>query len=80
MEEIKKQIIQVLNDLHPEVDNWDNKELLVRSGLLNSLDIVTIISELSDIFDISIPPQEISYDNFDTLNGLITMVERLSNE
>lgn len=79
MEEIKAKIIEILNDLHPEIEDWESQELLVHSGLLNSLDIVTIVGELSDAFDIEIPPSEIAYENFDTLMGLVKMVERLSD-
>ena len=51
---------------------------LVHSGVLDSLSIVMLISELSDKFDIEISPQEIVYENFDSLDGLTKMVERLS--
>ncbi len=76
--EIKEKIIEILKDLHPEIDDFGSIKELVHGGTLNSLDIVTLVAELSDDFDIEIPPQEISYENFDTLEGLIKMVERLS--
>ncbi len=76
--EIKEKIVEILKDLHPEIDDFGSIKELVHGGTLNSLDIVTLVAELSDDFDIEIPPQEISYENFDTLEGLIKMVERLS--
>lgn len=76
--DIREQIVEVLSDLHPEIDDFDSIKELVHGGTLNSLDIVTLVAELSDIFDIEIPPQEIAYENFDTLEGLVKMVERLS--
>lgn len=79
MENIKEQIEEILNELHPEVTSWEEQKEMVHSGLLNSLDIVTLIGELSDKFDIEIPPSEIIYENFDTLQGLISMVEKLSD-
>ncbi len=78
--EIKERILEVLNELHPEVEDFDSIKELVHGGTLNSLDIVTLVAELSDIFDIEIPPSEISYENFDTLEGLVKMVERLSDQ
>ncbi len=77
---IKEQIVEVLSELHPEIDDFDSIKELVHGGTLNSLDIVTLVAELSDIFDIEIPPQEIAYENFDTLEGLVKMVERLSDQ
>lgn len=81
MDEIKKQIIEILNEIIPDVDDetlQNNKEL-VHSGVLNSFSIVMLIGELSDKFDIEISPQEIIYENFDSLDGLAKMVERLSD-
>ena len=81
MEETKKQILEILNEIIPDVSNEDieaNKEL-VHSGVLNSFSIVMLIGELSDKFDIEISPQEIVYENFDSLDGLVKMVERLSD-
>lgn len=81
MDEIKAQILEILNEIIPDVSNEQiesNKEL-VHSGTLNSFSIVMLIGELSDHFDIEISPQEITYDNFDSLDGLAKMVERLSD-
>ncbi len=77
---VKEQIVEVLSELHPEIDDFDSIKELVHGETLNSLDIVTLVAELSDIFDIEIPPQEIAYENFDTLDGLVKMVERLSDQ
>lgn len=80
MDEIREKIIEILNEIVPEVDNDElesNKEL-VHSGVLNSFSIVMLIGELSDNFDIEISPQEIIYENFDSLDGLTAMVKRLS--
>ena len=80
MEKIKKQILDILNEIIPDTDDevlLTNTEL-VHSGVLDSLSIVMLISELSDKFDIEISPQEIVYENFDSLDGLTKMVERLS--
>ena len=81
MDEIKKQIIEILNEIIPDVDDetLENNKELVHSGVLNSFSIVMLIGELSDKFDIEISPQEIIYENFDSLDGLAKMVERLSD-
>lgn len=80
MEEIKQKIKSILNEIIPDVDDdvLENNKELVHSGVLNSFSIVMLIGELSDAFDIEISPQEIVYENFDSLDGLTKMVERLS--
>ena len=79
MSDIKNKILEVLSELHPEVEDFGSIEELVHGGTLNSLDIVTLIGELSDAFDIEIPPSEITYENFDTVDGLVKMVEKLED-
>ena len=80
MEEIRQQILEILMEIVPTADEEEfiNNKELVHSGLLNSLSIVMLIGELSDRFDIEISPKEIVYENFDSLDGLTAMVERLS--
>ncbi len=77
--EVREQVLSLLKDLHPESEDLETNKELVHSGELNSLDIVTLVSELSDTFDIEISPKEIVYENFDSLDGLVKMVLRLSD-
>ena len=76
---VKEEILEALAELHPEVDDFESIEELVHGKTLDSLDIVTLISDLSERFDIEISPQEITYENFDTVEGLVAMVIRIQN-
>ncbi len=72
-----EEILNILKELHPEV-NFEECTTLIDDQILDSLDIVTIIAELSSTFDIDIPPQEIVATNFNSAKALYSMVERLS--
>ncbi len=72
-----EKVIEILKELHPEVD-FEKCTTLIDDEILDSLDIVTVISELSSAFDIEIPPQEIIASNFNSAKALYAMVERLS--
>ena len=76
---VKEGVIEALTELHPEIDDFESIAELVHGKTLDSLDIVTLISDLSERFDIEISPQEITYENFDTVEGLVAMVIRLQN-
>ena len=76
MDEVLEKVIEILKSRHDDVDYLTENQL-VDGGILDSLDIVTIIAELSDEFDIEIPPQEIIEDNFNSAQGLANMVKRL---
>lgn len=79
MDEIKNKVLAILQEIVPDVDGdvFINNKELVHSGVLNSFSIVMLIGELSDQFDVEISPQEITYENFDSLDDLAAMVERL---
>ena len=48
------QLLEILEDLHSDVD-YETEDGLVDNGILDSLDIVTLITEINDKFYISIP-------------------------
>ena len=53
------ELISILTELHDDVD-FTTETGLIENGILNSLDIVSIITEVSDRFDVTIPAEEIT--------------------
>ena len=76
MEVIMEQLIELLQGLHPEID-YETEEGLVDNGILDSLDIVTLITDINDAFDVSIPAEEILPENFNSAKALWELIERL---
>ncbi len=72
-------LIEILSDLHPDVD-FESEEGLVDNGILDSLDIVTLITEINDKFDVSIPAEEIIPENFNSAEALFALIEKLDEE
>ena len=72
-------LIDILMDLHPEVD-FETSTTLIDDKILDSFDILQIISSLNDEFDISIPAHEIVPQNFNSAKALWEMVQRLQDE
>lgn len=70
-------ILEILTDIRPDID-FENEKALIDEGLLESFDIVTLVSELSSEFDISIKPKELVAENFNSVDAIVKMVERLS--
>lgn len=73
------EILEILNGLGLDAD-FENCTALVDDGILESLDIVTIIAELSDAFDITIPARDIVPENFNSAEAILNMVNRLLDE
>ena len=71
-----EQLLEILKQLHPDVD-FALEEDLIGDGVLDSLDIVTLITEINDAFDISIPAEEIIPDNFNSAAAIWALIEKL---
>ena len=77
-ENLMDELIQILSDVKDDVD-FANCTTLIDDGILNSFDILQIISELNDAYDISIPASEIVPANFNSAKALYEMVKRLQD-
>ena len=70
------ELIRILNDLHPGVD-FENATDLIDGGILDSLDIVTLITEINDTFGVSIPAEEIIPENFNSAKAIFDLIEKI---
>lgn len=75
---MKEKILEILNDLNPDID-YETETALVDDDLLDSFDLVSLVSELNDSFDINITVVDFVPENFNSLSALTALVERLSN-
>ena len=71
-----EELLNILKELHEDVD-FEIEEGLVDDGILDSLDIVTLITEINDAFDISIPAEEIVPENFNSAGAIWALIEKL---
>lgn len=74
-----EELLNILEDIQPDVD-YENETRLIDDHLLSSLSIISLISELEDAFDISIPAVEIIPENFNSAKAMLAMIERLQDE
>ena len=74
-----EQLIEIMQSLHPDVD-FETYEGLVDDGILDSLDIVTLITDINDAFDVSIPAEEILPENFCSAEAMMALIRRLDEE
>ena len=72
MEELKN----LLKEKYPNID-FDAEKKLVSGGVLDSLEVVTIISEIEELFDISITMEYIQPAYFESVETMWEMIEEL---
>ena len=71
------QLMEILTEVNADID-FENCDTLVDDGILDSFDIVSIVGELNDTFDIEITPVDITPENFNSAEAMWEMVQRLS--
>ncbi|MFQ9933999.1 MAG: acyl carrier protein [Lachnospiraceae bacterium] len=79
MEEIREEVLEILEELHPDVD-YEREQALIDDKILDSFDIVSLISEIKDAFDVTISADKIVPENFNSLDAICTLVQELSEE
>ena len=73
------ELIEILANLHPEVD-FETCTTLIDDKILDSFDIISVISEINEEFDVVIPAEEIIPENFNSAQALYELICRLSDE
>ncbi|MFR1518035.1 MAG: phosphopantetheine-binding protein [Clostridia bacterium] len=71
-----EELIKILESIHPDVDYRTNDKL-IENKILDSFDIVTLISEINEAFDVAIPAEEIIPENFNSAEKLYELIRRL---
>lgn len=74
-----EELLKILQELHLDVD-FECCTTLVDDKIIDSFDIVSIISEVSEEFDIAIPAEEIIPENFNSAKALYDLIVRLEDE
>ncbi len=72
-------LLDILQEIAPTVD-FENCTTLIDDHKLDSLAILSLIAELEDEFDITIPTVEIVPANFNSAEAMWAMIERLQAE
>ena len=74
-----EELLESLGELHPDVD-FESETQLVDDGILDSLDIVSLIGEIKRVFDVTVTAGDIIPDNFNTVQAMMALIERLEEE
>jgi acyl carrier protein len=69
-----EELLRILNEACPGVD-FENEKALVDDEILESLDIVTIVSEIIDVFDVQISVDDIIPENFNSAEAIMELIE-----
>ncbi|MFN4083102.1 MAG: acyl carrier protein [Bacteroidia bacterium] len=75
---MRDRILEILIGIRPDID-FENETALMDDGHLDSFDIVSIISDLNDEYNIHIRITELKPENFNSVDALVALVQKLQN-
>ena len=71
---MKEERLQSLTEAVPGVD-FEAETALVDDEILESLDIVTIVSEIKDVFDVEITVDDLVPENFNSVEAILALIQ-----
>ena len=74
-----EKLLEILKSVRADVD-FENEERLVDDGIIDSFDVVSIVGELCDAYDVVISIDDMEPVNFNSAKAILALVERLMDE
>ncbi len=73
---MREKLLEILTGVRPDVD-FENNTSLIDDGELESLDVVALVGELNDEFDIEITVEDLLPENFNSADAMMALIRRL---
>lgn len=74
-----EKLLDILKELRPEVD-FEKEKQLIDHGVLDSFDMVSLIGEINEAFEVEISFDDIEPENFNSVEGMWDMIQKLKQE
>ena len=71
-----EELLEILNEINSDID-YKNEKALIDDGLLDSLDVVALVSELNDRYNIEIGLDELVPENFNSVEAILSLIDRM---
>jgi acyl carrier protein len=76
---MKEKLLSILAQLRPDVE-FDQDSMLIDEGVLDSFDIVSLVGQINEIFDVDISVEHIVPENFNSVEAMLTLIKCLQEE
>lgn len=74
-----EKLLEILKSIRSDVD-FENETKLIDDNILDSFDIVSIVGELCDVYDITITAEDLEPENFNSAAAILALIEKLQDE
>lgn len=69
-----EKLMEILKDIRPDID-FEKEDKLIDGGILDSFDIISIVSEINDTFDVSINVADLLPEHFNSASAIWTLIQ-----
>ena len=74
-----EKLLEILKGIRPDVD-FENETALIDDGIMDSFDVVSIISELDNAFGAQIRITELDPENFNSAEAIWKLVQEMQEK
>ena len=71
---MEQKIMEILTEVRPDVD-FENEKSLIDNGIIESFDVIQIVTSLMDEYDITIDADDIEPENFNSFEAICQLVQ-----
>ncbi len=73
------ELLDILSDCRPDID-FETENTLIDDGILTDSDLMNIINDINDAFDVEITPEDITPENFNSADSIYDLIRELRGE
>lgn len=73
-----EQLLEILREIDDTVD-YESETALIDGEIIDSLDLMELISEMEDAFDVAIEMEDIIPENFNSAEAMWNLIARLQD-
>lgn len=74
-----EELIRILSEIRPDID-FKKEKSLIDGGILDSFDIISIVGELNDAFDVEINVEYLLPENFNSAEAMLELIRKLQED
>ena len=74
-----EKMLELLKSVRSDID-FESEKNLMDDGILDSFDIVAIVAELCEEYDVTITVDMLEPENFNSAEAMLALVERILDE
>lgn len=76
---MREELMEILERIRPDLE-FENEDKLIDDGILDSFDLVSLIGEINETFDIEVSFDDIEPENFNSVEAMLELLQRLEDE